>query len=214
MEAQNPSDGAMNSSVAKSAVAGIVRVNLSADQTRLIGNCPTCGTRLSVELRQDGSFGTLVACMRCKAIYRVESKDVLTQPPDRPCGLAVSYTIEGRWEPTSIMEYLFDNVGTVTTMTGGFVCHPDDEHLDFPTITVDEETRTVRFGLFGEYAEREAGGIIAQVVSEFATKFDLDLGPVRFERWEFQDPARGFILVEERPLGTLLRERSRRQARA
>ncbi len=58
------------------------------------------------------------------------------------------------------MEYLFDNIGTVGVVQGGCVCHPDEEHADFPTITVDSQARTVSFGLFGTLSEREAGGII------------------------------------------------------
>ena len=198
----------------KPLVAGTVRVNLNSEQTQLIGNCPTCSSRLCVEMRSDGSFGNLVACMRCKEIYRVESKDQPATPSDRPAGFGVSYAIEGNWDAAVIMEYLFDNIGTVTAIQGGFVCHPDEEHTDFPTITVEEGTRTIRFGLFGDYLEREAGAIITQVVSEFGTKFQVNLRPVRFERWEYQEATRSFVQVEQRPLGTLLRERIKKQARA
>jgi hypothetical protein len=102
----------------------------------------------------------------------------------------------------------------VNPVRGGFVCHPDEYHTDFPTITLNEDDRTVRFGLFGNYLEREAGAIINQVVSEFGNKFQLDLHPLVLERWEYRDEAKGFTLVERRPLGTLLRERVKRHARA
>lgn len=195
-------------------VAGTVGVSLDPHGTQLIGSCPTCFTRLSVELRGDGSFGNLVACMRCKKIYRVESKGAPMAPREQPRGFGVSYAVEGEWDVSSIMEYLFDNVGAVNPVRDGFVCHPDEFHADFPTITVNEHARTVCFGLFGNYLEREAGAIINQVVSEFGTKFQVDLRPLVLERWEYRDQAQGFALVERRPLGTLLREQVKRQARA
>lgn len=198
----------------KSLVAGTVRVNLSADRTQLIGTCPTCNSRLSVELRSDGSFGNLVACMRCKEIYRVESKEALEAPPKRPQGFGVAYVVDGMWDVASIMESLFDTIGAVTTSHDGFVCHPDAQHPDFPSISVDERARTVRFNLFGNYLESEAGSIINQVASEFGIRFRVELRPLLFERWECRDAAEGLTLVEQRPLGTLLRERVRRQARS
>lgn len=195
-------------------IAGTVRVNLNPDRSQLVGHCPTCSSRLSVEIRADGTFGNLVACMRCKEIYRVELEEASSTSGAHPRGFGVSYAVNGEWDVSSIMEYLFDNVGPVNPVGGGFVCQPDEYHPDFPTITVNESTRTVRFGLFGNYVEREAGAIINQVVSEFGSRFQLDLHPLAFERWEYRDETNGFALVERRPLGTLLRERIRRQARA
>jgi hypothetical protein len=169
---------------------------------------------VSVEVRSDGSFGNLVACMRCKEIYQVELSETSPSSGEHPLGFGVSYAVAGKWDVSSIMEYLFDNVGPVNMVGGGFVCQPDEHHTDFPTITVNEDARTVRFGLFGNYQEREAGTIINQVVSEFGNKFQLDLHPFLLERWEYRDGTKGFVLVERRPLGTLLRNRIKRQARA
>ncbi len=195
-------------------IAGTVHVNLIQERSELVGNCPTCSSRLSVEVRSDGTFGNLVACMRCKEIYRVEPTDTSSPPEENPRGFGVSYAVEGEWDASSIMEYLFDNVGTVSFIDGGFVCQPDEHHTEFPTITVNEHTRTVRFSLFGKYLERDAGGIINQVVSEFGSKFQVDLHPMVLERWEYRDETKGFALIERRPLGTLLRERIKKQARS
>lgn len=195
-------------------IAGTVQVTLSSDRSQLLGNCPTCSSRLSVEIRCDGTFGSLVACMRCKQIYRVEPQGGSTSPGLNPCGFGVSYAVVGQWNVPSIMEHLFDNVGPVNAVAGGFVCQPDEYHADFPSITVNQGARTIRFGLFGQYQEREAAAIINQVVSEFGSKFYLDLHPLVLERWEYRSEAKGFVLVERRPLGTLLREGVRRQARA
>jgi hypothetical protein len=102
----------------------------------------------------------------------------------------------------------------VNTIASGFECQPDEDHPDFPTILVDERARTVSFSLFGNYAERQAGAIINQVVSEFGARFRLDLQPMVLERWELREESQGFALAERRPLGTLLRNRIKRQARA
>ena len=198
----------------KQLIAGTVQVKPTPDGTEFVGNCPTCSSRISVHVRGDGSHGNLVACMRCKQIYRIESETAPSPQENQPRGFGVSYTVAGPWDVSSIMEYLFDNVGAVNPVVGGFVCQPDEFHADFPTITVNERTRTVRFGLFGTYPEREAGAIINQVVSEFGSKFQLDLHPLLLERWEYRDDTEGYTLVERRPLGTLLRERNPRKAQA
>ena len=195
-------------------IAGTVQVAVSSDRSQLVGNCPTCSTRLSVEVRSDGTFGTLVACMRCKQIYRVEPQEDSDAPEENPRGFGVSYVVVGAWDVTAIMEYLFDNMGPVNPVAGGFVCQPDEYHADHPCITVNQATRRIHFSLFGQYQEREAASIINQVVSEFGNRFQLDLYPLVLERWEYQDEAKGFTLVEQRPLGALLRERVKRQAHA
>ena len=195
-------------------IAGTVRVSLDSRHSELIGNCPTCSSRLSVEIRADGSFGRLVACMRCKEIYRIELETTSDSPREQPRGFRVSFAVDGRWDTSSIMEYLFDNVGSVNTVASGFECQPDEDHSDFPTILVDERARTVSFSLFGNYTERQAGAIINQVVSEFGTRFRLELQPLVLERWELHKESQGFALAERRPLGTLLRNRIKRQARA
>lgn len=195
-------------------IAGTVQVAVSPDRSQLVGNCPACSSRLSVEVRSDGTFGSLVACMRCKQIYRVQPQEGSTSPGEHPRGFGVSYVVAGAWDVTAIMEYLFDNMGPVNPVAGGFVCQPDEYHAEYPFITVNQGARTIRFSLFGQYQEREAGPIINQVVSEFGNRFQLDLYPLVLERWEYRDEAKGFALVERRPLGTLLRERVRRQAHA
>ncbi len=195
-------------------IAGTVRVSLDPKHCELTGSCPTCSSRLSVEIRADGSFGKLVACMRCKEIYRIELEAAPNPAGEHPRGFRVSFTVDGQWDVSSIMEYLFDNVGSVNPIAGGFECRPDEDHTDFPTITVDERARTVSFGLFGKYTERQAGAIINQVVSEFGARFRLDLQPLVLERWELHEGSQDFALVERRPLGTLLRDRTKRQARA
>ncbi|MGD0263488.1 MAG: hypothetical protein ABSD47_00875 [Candidatus Methylomirabilota bacterium] len=195
-------------------IAGMVQVAVSPDRSQLVGNCPTCSSRLSVEVRSDGTFGSLVACMRCKQIYRVQPQEGSDSPGENPRGFGVSYVVMGVWDVTAIMEYLFDNMGPVNPVAGGFVCQPDEYHADYPFITVNQGARTIRFSLFGQYQEREAAPIINQVVSEFGNRFQLNLYPLALERWEYRDEAKGFALVERRPLGTLLRERAKRQAHA
>jgi len=206
-------DHSMTTRGKTSLIAGTVRVSLDPDGTTLVGTCPTCASRLSVQVRNDGSFGSLVACMRCKEIYLVESTETPAASPQHRRGYGVSYAVEGQWNISSIMEYLFDNVGPVSPVCGGFVCQPDEYHTDLPIITVNEQARTVRFGMFGNYLERDAGAIINQVVWEFSTKFQIDLHPIVLERWEYREDAKGLALVERRPLGTLLRQRHKRQAR-
>jgi hypothetical protein len=152
--------------------------------------------------------------MRCKQIYRVQPRQGSASQGETPRGYGVSYVVAGAWDVSAIMEYLFDNVGPVNPVTGGFVCQPDENHVDFPFITVNQGARTIRFGLFGQYQEREAASIINQLVSEFGNRFQLDLYPLILERWEYRDEAKGFALVERRPLGTLLREGTKRQAHA
>jgi hypothetical protein len=137
-------------------IAGTVHVTTSSDCSQLVGNCPTCNSRLSVEVRSDGTFGSLVACMRCKQIYRVQPQEGSTSLGENPRGFSVSYVVVGPWDASAIMEYLFDNVGPVSPVTGGFVCQPDENHVDFPFITVNQGARTIRFGLFGQYQENEA----------------------------------------------------------
>jgi predicted Zn finger-like uncharacterized protein len=187
---------------------------MNADSTRLVGTCPTCGTLLSVGLRAEGAHGRLVGCTRCKEIYQVTLREGLCTPIADRCGLGVSYAVEGEWDLGAIMEYLFDNIGMVDYVRGGFVCHPDDETSDFPTISVDEQSRLVRFGLFGNYQEQEAGSIINQTVSEFGARFQIEMRPVLLERWEHRAGDTGFALVERRSLGTLLKDRATRQANA
>jgi hypothetical protein len=152
--------------------------------------------------------------MRCKQIYRVQPEEGSASPGRNPRGFGVTYVVVGAWDVSAVMEYLFDNVGPVNPVAGGFVCQPDEYHADFPFITVNQGARTIRFGLFGQYQEREAAAIINQVVSEFGSRFQLDLHPLVLERWEYREEAKGFTLVERRPLGTLLRDRVKRQARA
>ncbi|MFI5338434.1 MAG: hypothetical protein ACHQ7N_01175 [Candidatus Methylomirabilales bacterium] len=193
---------------------GTVQVMVNSDRSQLVGNCPTCNSRLSIEVRSDGTFGSLVACMRCKQIYRVQSQEDSVSPGEKPRGFGVSYVVIGAWDVSAMMEFLFDNVGPVNPAAGGFVCQPDEHHVDFPFITVNQGARTIRFGLFGQYQEREAASIINQVVSEFGNRFQLDLYPQILERWEYRDESKGFALVERRPLGTFLRERVKRQAHA
>jgi hypothetical protein len=195
-------------------IAGTVQVAVSPDRSRLVGNCPTCSSRLSVEVRSDGTFGSLVACMRCKQIYRVQPREDSDSPEQNSRGFGVSYVVVGAWDVAAIMEYLFDTMGPVNPVAGGFVCQPDEHHADYPFITVNQGSRTIRFSLFGQYQEPEAASIINQVVSEFGTRFHLTLYPLVLERWEYRDEAKGFALVERRPLGTLLREEVKRQAHA
>ena len=204
----------MKSMNPKHFIAGTVHVSSVADCSQLIGNCPTCHTQLKLDIRSDGTFASLVGCTRCKQIYRVQSEKESKCLEQNPCGFGVSYMVVGTWNLSKIMEYLFDNVGPVRPVVDGFVCQPDEYHENFPFISVNQGARTIRFGLFGRYQEREAASVINQVVSEFGNKFQVDLYPLLLERWEYQDETKGFTLVEQRELGTLLREHVGREAHA
>lgn len=193
---------------------GTVEVSLNPDSTRLTGTCPTCGLQLSVELRSESGHGRPASCTRCNEMYRVTLREALPSPPQQRRGLGVCYAVEGEWDVGAIMEYLFDNIGAVDYVRDGFVCHPDEETSDFPSITVDEQARMVRFGLFGDYQEQEAGSIINQTVSEFGARFQVEMRPVLLERWEYRDSETGFALVESRALGTLLKDRVKPPANA
>ena len=203
MKAQNP----------KQLIAGTVNVHLTNDPSQLVGNCPNCSSRLRVQIRSDGTIGGLVACTRCKEIYRVKPNETASMD-NRPRGIGVSYSVTGEWDSSAIMEYLFDNVGAVSQVQGGFVCQPDEYHADFPTIKVDERGRTVCFSLFGNYQERDAGAIIDQVVLEFGGKFHVNMHPLKLERWEYRDDTKDVVLIERRLLRTLMSERIKKPARS
>ena len=198
----------------KEIIAGTVHVTTTSDRSQLVGNCPTCNSRLNVDVRSDGTFGSLVACTRCKQIYRVQHKEGSTPSGENPFGFNVSYVVVGMWDVSAIMEYLFDTVGSVNPVADGFVCQPDEYHAEYPFITVNIGARTIQFGLFGQYQEREAASIINQVVCEFGNRFQIDLYPLVLERWEFQEETNGFALVERRQLGALLRKQVTREAHA
>lgn len=198
----------------QSGLAATIDLSLSDDRARLVGTCPTCGSRLSVEVREDGSHNQTVSCLRCRGLYRIESARPSPLTRARLSGLGVSYTIEGEWNTSAILEYLFDNVGPVDYVEGGFMCHPDDQSGDCPIIMVDESSRVVRFALFGGYPENQATTLIGQAVSEFGARFQLDLRPFVLDRLEYRDDVSGFVLLERRHLGAFWRERPRRHAHA
>jgi hypothetical protein len=150
--------------------------------------------------------------LRCKQIYRVQHQEGSSPARGNSLGFNISYVVVGAWDVSAIMEYLFDNVGPVNPVADGFVCQPDEYHADFPFITVNCGARTIRFGLFGQYQERDAASIINQVVCEFGNRFQVDLYPLILERWEFQEETKGFALVERRQLGALSRKRVTREA--
>jgi len=191
----------------KKIIARILRLRTSSNCSQLIGNCPACNSRLSINVKNDGTLGGLVTCMRCKQIYRFEAEKHSIRQGQNPCGYCLSYVVVGPWRVSAIMEYLFDNVGPIKQVTGGFVCQPDEYHPDFPFITVNQVARTVRLDLFGQYQECQAVPIIHQVVSEIGNRFQLDLYPLILEQWEYQNETQGFVLIEQRQFATLVGQR-------
>lgn len=127
---------------------------------------------------------------------------------------AVSYAVEGAWDVERIKEDLFDTLGEITPLENGFVCTPDELHPGTPEIALDPRARTVRFGLFGPYEEKDVAGPMLQAAAEFSQRYELDLNPLIYERWEFQSEHEGYNLVERRPLGTVLRGPAGRTAHA
>ena len=191
-----------------------IRVDASPDQSSVITHCPTCGLRLTIRVDAEGSVAPMVACARCKEVYRIESIRAGAREDWSVRAFRVSFGVEGRWNPCEIMECLFDRIGEVRTFDGGFACEPD-EHLGLvPSIAVIERTRTVQFCLTGPLQEREAIAIINQAVSEFGGRFHLGLRPLTLERWEQRGDSAGLALAESRPLGMLLPPRNRAYAHA
>jgi hypothetical protein len=129
-------------------------------------------------------------------------------------GFGISYGVEGPWDSAAILEHLFDTVGPVEYIPGGFVCYPDEHAAHVPTIMVDERSRIVRLGLFGQDTEGEAAAIIHQAVSELASRFQLILSPMGLDRWVYRRGVAGLALIDHRPLGTLMKEPFRRTATA
>jgi hypothetical protein len=195
-------------------LAGVVEVRPDADCTCLAGDCPTCGARLSIALEADGSHGTAVACLRCRGLYRVKNDTPHRSRHAEAFGFGVSYAVEGTWDPPALLEHLFDNVGAVEYVAGGFICHPDDGAAGLPTIMVDEGSRIIRFAICGNYSENEAAAIVTQAASELGAGFQVDLRPLALDRWEYRDEAAGLALVERRPLGIFLRGQTRHRAHA
>jgi hypothetical protein len=122
--------------------------------------------------------------------------------------------VEGPWDPSAILDHLFDCVGAVEYVAGGFICHPDDGEASLPTIMVDEESRIIRFAVCGNFVENEAAAIVTQAASELGAGFQLDLRPLALDRWEYGDEAPELTLVERRPLGAYLRNLVRRRGHA
>jgi hypothetical protein len=196
----------------ETALAGTVEVSLSDDCTRLVGTCPTCASPLSAEVQEDGSHRRMISCARCRGLYWIQGPAHSTCA--RASNLRVSYTVDGEWNVSEIMEYLFDNVGAVEYVEGGFVCHPDDRDADFPLIGVDERSRIVRFELFGNYRESDAAVPINLAVAELGARLQLGLRPLALDRWEYRGDTGGFALVERRSLETFRRDCTRRRAHA
>jgi predicted RNA-binding Zn-ribbon protein involved in translation (DUF1610 family) len=189
-------------------------VKVSPDRSSVVTHCPTCGLRLTIRMDAARGVGSMVTCARCKEVYRIEAIQAGGRDEQGPRAFRVSFGVEGRWNPCEIMECLFDRIGEVRTVEGGFVCEPD-AHLGLvPSIAVLERTRTVQFCLAGLLQEREAIAIINQAVSEFGARFHLGLRPLTLERWEPRDDGAGMALAERRPLGMLLPPRHRAYAHA
>ncbi len=129
-------------------------------------------------------------------------------------GFAVSYTVGGPWNVDRIREDLFDSIGPITPRETGFSCTPDEFHPGAPEITVDAVGRTVRFGLFGPYQERDVASPILQAANEFSHRYDVDLEPFAYERWKLRPDRRGYALVERLPLGTVIHQDGARIAHA
>jgi len=195
-------------------LAGVVEVRPDADCTYLAGDCPTCGARLSIALEADGSHGTAVACLKCRGLYRVKSDPTVRSRDPEAVGFGVSYAVEGPWDPPAILDHLFDCVGAVEYVAGGFICHPDDGETGLPTIMVDEESRIIRFAVCGHYGANEAAAIVTQAASELGAGFQLDLRPLALDRWEYRNETTGLALVERHTLGIFLQSRPRRRAQA
>ena len=193
-------------------VAGTIEVRPGSDPRHLIGDCPTCGNRLRVDVNREDSTRGMVACLRCRELYRIRAERSFPAPAEGAVGFGVAYTVEGPWDPLAILEHLFDTVGSVEYVPGGFVCHPDEGEAHLPTILIDEHARIIRLGLFGPDTESEAAAVINQAVSELASRFQLVLSPVALDRWAFREDTAGLALIDRRPLGTFMRESFRRQA--
>jgi len=191
-----------------------LRVDLSSERSSVVTHCPSCGLRLTIRIDADGAVGSVITCARCKEVYRIESIRAGAREERQPRAFRVSFGVEGRWNPSDIMEYLFDRIGEVRAVDGGFVCEPDAQLGVVPRIAVLERTRTVQFSLTGTMQEREAIAVINQVVSEFGARFHLGLRPLTLERWEQQEDGAGMTLAERRPLGMLLSPRGRLYAHA
>jgi hypothetical protein len=191
-----------------------VRVDQSPDRSAVVTHCPTCGLRLTIRMDAQGSLGSMVVCARCKEVYRIEGFRASAREERGLQAFRVSFGVEGRWNPCEIMECLFDRIGEVRTVEGGFVCEPDAHLGMVPSIAVLERTRTVQFCLTGPLQEREAIAVINQAVSEFGARFHLGLRPLTLERWEPRDDGAGMTLAERRPLGMLLPPRARAYAHA
>jgi hypothetical protein len=161
-----------------------------------------------------GAFRSVITCARCREVYRIESIRAEAREERQSRAFCISFGVEGRWNPSDIMEYLFERIGEVRSVDGGFVCDPDAHLGVIPRIAVLERTRTVQFSLTGTLQEREAIAIINQAVSEFGARFHLGLRPLTLERWERREGGVGMTLAERRPLGMLLSPRSRPYAHA
>ena len=207
-------EGNSKEASATSIVAGTVEVRKGGDPRHLIGDCPTCGNRLRVDVSREDSTRGIVACLRCREMYRIQAERSILVPADGAVWFAVSYAVEGPWDPPAILEHLFDTVGFVEYVPGGFVCHPDEGEAQLPTILIDEYSRIIRLGIFGPDTESEAAAVINQAVSELASRFQLVLAPVALDRCAYREDAAGLALIDRRPLGVFMREPFRRQAHA
>jgi len=195
-------------------VAGTIEVRPGSDPRHLIGDCPTCGNRLRIDVSREDSTRGIVACLRCREMYRIQTDRSIQVPAEGAVGFGVSYAVEGPWDPPAILEHLFDTVGSVEYVPGGFVCSPDEGESRLPTILIDEHSRIIRLGLFGPDTESEAAAVINQAVSELASRFQLVLSPLALDRWAYREDTAGLALIDRRPLGVFMREPFRRQAHA
>ena len=191
-----------------------IEVRPSSDRTHLVGDCPMCGRQLRIDAGRDASPRGMVACLRCHELYRIQDDPAALVRSTDATGFGVSYVVEGPWDPPAILEHLFDTVGTVEYVPGGFVCYPDEHEARLPTILIDEDSRIIRLGLFTPDSESEAAVIINQAISELASRFQLVLAPLALDRWAYREDQPGLTLIEHRPLGVFMKDPPRCQAHA
>jgi len=167
-----------------------------------ISACPNCGRRLPVGASASESHP-------CRACTHV---DATGAPLRAALGLRITYAVVGAWDASCLLEFLFDQIGTVDYLKDGFVCYPDDHHLACPTVMVDEGACQIRFGLFGGYDLTNATVLIHETAAELAGRFQLELRPLLLDWWEVQ---RGELtVIERRHLHSWRRESDRPPARA